>query len=64
MESSLGALTGVPSKYFYIEATSTAEAEVVWEHIKSALDNGYLVGAGTSGGDDSEVNSCNIALGH
>jgi len=62
----LRALTGIPVfMYNTIDIKNYSEADTLYETILAADSANYLMGAGTSGnGDNSEYNSCGIAMSH
>jgi hypothetical protein len=66
VENGLHYLVGIPViRYYTSQITSTAEAEAMWDIFVAADAANYLMGAGTAGsGDDSQTNSCGIAMSH
>lgn len=61
----LRALTGVPVFSYNLGSfTTVSDLSVLYNLLKSADDAGYIMGASTDGGGDSNQNVCGIAESH
>lgn len=61
VQNGLRSLVGCPVISY---STEGQDADVIFETIKAANDLNYIMGAGTEGTTDTEMNSCGIATGH
>lgn len=66
IENGITSLTGAPVFRYQTSAiTSTAEATAMFNQIKAADAANYIMGSGTAGGGNDQVqNSCGIAESH
>lgn len=62
MDTGLRSLTGAPS--IWTSFCSHDEVDGVFNQIKAGEEADYIMGAGTDGDNDEEVNGCGIATGH
>jgi len=61
MENGIRSLVGCPVVSY---TTDSISADDAFTALKAANDLNYIMGTGTTGGADSDVNSCNVAMSH